>query len=477
MWGCSKIITGCDVSGGHKVYNAASSLNENIDTSHFMVGGIALVQLCLNDEAGTVLYNVKNPSCDDNERPILICPGKDTRELNDLTFEAIDQGIKKVQEETINLNYTESEENEDFEIEFTVKIELSQLDGKALAVGLGLQGAYCTMCKCSSAESQSPERIKQLFRIERNIESIQQLYEDLVVEDEDGNEFIPTKPNDYHIRQGLTQKPLTTQDIAQNFPILHSTLRCLSFFEQVAYRLNANVQIMGRGKRLTVYQKDKISTAKQDFISQAKTELKIIFDSPRSDGGSSDDGNTAKRFFAAENRAAVINLFKGTVHEKAVLQQLIQNFSIILRVISTKRLIDADAFEDFCNKTYLLLCEEFPWVSVSTSVHRLLGHSAERIRLNQGYGLGMVSEEGLEALHKLVRCFRELGARKTSLEDNIQDVFTHLFIRSDPTIRSFNRMLVCSNCSETDHTRRGCPYLKKTVSTIEDDLFQSFFQE
>ena len=75
----AKFITGCDVSGSHKVYKAPSSLTENIDTSHFMVGGIALIQLSLNDEAGTVIYNVKNPSCDDNERPILICPGKDTR--------------------------------------------------------------------------------------------------------------------------------------------------------------------------------------------------------------------------------------------------------------------------------------------------------------------------------------------------------------------------------------------------------------
>jgi hypothetical protein len=473
----AKFITGCDVSGSHKVYKAPSSLGEGIDTSHFMVGGIALTQLCLNDEAGTVLHNIRNPSCDDNERPIIICPGKDTKELNDLTFEAIDQGIIKVHEGAIPITFTSSNDNEEFEIEFVVKIELSQLDGKALAAGLGLQGAFCTMCKCSASDAQKPERIQQLFRIERSIESVQQLYDDLVETDEDGNEFIPTKPNDYHLRQGLTQKPLTRQDIAKNFPILHSRLRALSFFEQFAYRFNANVPIMGRGKRLTTYQKEKVEAAKKDFISQAKNDIKIILDSPRAEGGSSDDGNTAKRFFSPENREAVVGLFKGTVHEKAIIQKLIQNFSIILRLISSKRLVDVDAFEDFCNKTYICLCEEFPWVSVSTSVHRLLGHSAERIRLNHGFGLGMISEEGLEAIHKLVRRFRELSARKTSLEDNIQDVFTHLFIRSDPTIRSYNRLLVCSNCSEINHTRRGCPLLKATVYTKEEDMLESFFQQ
>ena len=137
---------------------------------------------------------------------------------------------------------------EEFDIKFTVKIELSQLDGKALVTGLGLLGCFCTMCECTATEAKDPARIIQLFRIERTIESVQQLYEELVEEDEDGNEYIPTRPNDYAIRQGLTQKPLTTQDIAKNFPVLHARLRSLCFFEQLAYRLNSNVPIMGRGK-------------------------------------------------------------------------------------------------------------------------------------------------------------------------------------------------------------------------------------
>ena len=221
---------------------------------------------------------------------------------------------------------------------------------------------------------------------------------------------------------------------------------------------------MGKGKRLTQYQKEKITEAKKELIEKAKTNCKLLLDSPKTTGGSSDDGNTARRFFAAENRELVLSLFKGTVHEKAVISKLLQKFSIILRLISSKKKIDAD----------LLLCETFPWISVSTSIHRLLGHSAERIRLNQGFGLGLVSEEGLEAIHKLVRRFRELGARKTSLEDNIQDVFTHLFIRSDPTIRSYNRLLTCSNCSELDHTRRSCPLLKSILVTSEEEEFASF---
>ena len=166
----ARFISGCDVSGSHKVYSSASSLDNNIDTTHFMVGGIALVQLCLDDEAGTLIYNVRNPSCDDNERPVLICPGKDTRELNALTFEAIDSGIENVHNGPVHIIYPDTDDSEEFDIKFTVKVELSQLDGKALATGLGLLGCFCTMCKCTAAEAKDPSRIKQLFRIERSIE-------------------------------------------------------------------------------------------------------------------------------------------------------------------------------------------------------------------------------------------------------------------------------------------------------------------
>lgn len=45
-----------------------------------------------------------------------------------------------------------------------------------------------------------------------------------------------------------------------------------------------------------------------------------------------------------------------------------------------------------------VLVEAFSWASVPQSVHRVLAHSAERIRSNGGHGLGFYSyyKEGLE---------------------------------------------------------------------------------
>lgn len=152
---------------------------------------------------------------------------------------------------------------------------------------------------------------------------------------------------------------------------------------------------------------------------------------PYGSGGNTDTANNARRFFSEEKRDDVLTLFPGASSDQLEnLKKLLKRFNVILRIVSSKsRIIDTDSFAEFCTETHVLLKTTFPWVPVSPSLHRILGHSAERIVLNGGYGLGNLSEEALECLHKLVRRFRSLLARKTNLRDNLIDVFRHLFIR------------------------------------------------
>ena len=69
------------------------------------------------------------------------------------------------------------------------------------------------------------------------------------------------------------------------------------------------------------------------------------------------------------------------------------------------------------------LVQCFPWCVVSPSVHQIFGHSLEVIQGNEKYGLGSVSEEGLEALNKYIRSMREKGARKNSTLNNFTDTY------------------------------------------------------
>ena len=91
---------------------------------------------------------------------------------------------------------------------------------------------------------------------------------------------------------------------------------------------------------------------------------------------------------------------------------------------------------------YLRIVGRFPWAVISPSIHRILAHAHEVIDLNEGFGLGDESEEGLEALNKQIRRMREHGSRKDSTRNNFQDTFHRLWDRSRPTIVEMERKII-----------------------------------
>ena len=80
--------------------------------------------------------------------------------------------------------------------------------------------------------------------------------------------------------------------------------------------------------------------------------------------------------------------------------------------------------------------------------------------------------------NKYVRHFREHLAKKTSQVDNLTDVSTRIWIKSDPIIRSMKRDLYCTLCEKVgDHTIRSsqCPQKLATSPRQSDDaLFNQF---
>ena len=106
---------------------------------------------------------------------------------------------------------------------------------------------------------------------------------------------------------------------------------------------------------------------------------------------------------------------------------------------SQKRAINIGLYRQLATSVYLKIMETFPWCVISPSLHRVLAHSWELIEVNNGKGLGSQSEEGAEGQNKYIRHLREHGARKTSVEDNFEDVFNRLWRRSSPLVIELNR--------------------------------------
>ena len=131
---------------------------------------------------------------------------------------------------------------------------------------------------------------------------------------------------------------------------------------------------------------------------------------------------------------------------------------------SQKRKVNVDNLKKLTTDVYMKLVTTFPWVVLSPSVHRILAHSWEVISMNNYYGLGDLSEEGLEALNKFIRQIREGGARKDTTANNFEDTYNHLWDRSRPTLVEMERVIKRKK-------------QKVIISTEIEALVESLFQE
>lgn len=81
--------------------------------------------------------------------------------------------------------------------------------------------------------------------------------------------------------------------------------------------------------------------------------------------GSSNDGNTARRFFSDCEKSAAITGFD---------QNILKRFSAILQAMSSGLKIDTDKFDQYGMETAKLFVEKYPWYFMPVSVHKVLIH-------------------------------------------------------------------------------------------------------
>ena len=124
---------------------------------------------------------------------------------------------------------------------------------------------------------------------------------------------------DQKIRRGLKEMPMVQfLDLTDVDAVLHQWLRDLGNMEKIIYRFNARDKFpkrtptMEAGVKMTKEAALAVQLAKLNFREEALEKLQLILDTPdpAGHGGSSDDGNAAKKFFGYEDRDAVVSFFK-----------------------------------------------------------------------------------------------------------------------------------------------------------------------
>ncbi|KAL4714954.1 hypothetical protein ACJJTC_003105 [Scirpophaga incertulas] len=97
----------------------------------------------------------------------------------------------------------------------------------------------------------------------------------------------------------------------------------------------------------------------------------ILIDIVKQGSGTTNDGNTARRFFSNPAKTADITGLDVT---------FIQRFGTILSAIACEEPINVEAFADYARLTAEIYVELYGWYYMPASVHKLLLHGAEIIR-------------------------------------------------------------------------------------------------
>lgn len=170
--------------------------------------------------------------------------------------------------------------------------------------------------------------------------------------------------------------------------------------------------------------------------------MALLVDKPKQGFGSTNDGNTARRFFQNPQKSSEIT---------GVDLNLIHNFAIILRVLSSGYHINVSEFEHLLTQTRELYLQLYSWYYMPSSVHKVLVHGVAVIQFFN-FPIGELSEEALEARHKEIKRMRLTRTRKTSRFNTNTDLLNLLILSSDPHLSSLR------NVTNTQHY------------TIDDDI-------
>ncbi|CAH0563057.1 unnamed protein product [Brassicogethes aeneus] len=188
---------------------------------------------------------------------------------------------------------------------------------------------------------------------------------------------------------------------------LHAWIRFFECLLHIAYRLHF--------KKWQIKIQDKL-----------RSELGLLVDVVLQGHGTTNDGNTARRFFSNAVKSAEIT---------GIDVNLIIRFDIILKTIASGYDINVDAFRSYTRDTASLYVSLYPWYYMPASVHKILMHGADVIKFSI-LPIGLLSEEAQEARNKDYKKYREHHSRKSSRLNTNTDLFHRLLETSDPYLSS-----------------------------------------
>ena len=225
-------------------------------------------------------------------------------------------------------------------------------------------------------------------------------------------------PRDMNDIDQVSKRKCDSKALELGISILHAYIRFFEWLLHVSYRLELKCYFKNKNNR------DSIEKRAVSIRQKFRKEYGIIVDGVKPGFGTTNTGNTARKFFENPKKTSEIT---------GLNEELIDRCDTILRVISSGYPIDVTAFKKYALDTARLYVRFYEWYPMPASVHKILLHGSQAIEIAV-LPIGMLSEEAQESRNKDFRKFRTSKSRKTSRKDNLQDVFNQMILTSDPVL-------------------------------------------
>ncbi|XP_036340085.1 uncharacterized protein LOC118749386 [Rhagoletis pomonella] len=225
----------------------------------------------------------------------------------------------------------------------------------------------------------------------------------------------PIEMNTLNIRE----KPVNKEFFKYGLSTLHAHIKFFECILHISYRLPLKCwRVTGERNKQT------FNENKKRVQHEFKLKTGLIIDGVKTGYGTTNDGNTARRFF--ENCEISAEITKIDVN-------LIKNFDKILRIISCAKHINFTEFEALLDKTFHLYLNLYSWYYMPSTVHKILVHGSQ-VSKSFEISIGLLSEEAIETQHKEIRKMRLNNARKVSTIATNYDIMSNMLLSSDPLL-------------------------------------------
>jgi len=245
----------------------------------------------------------------------------------------------------------------------------------------------------------------------------------------------PKEMNDLNL---IKRKSVKDEYFLFGLSSLHCWIRCFECLLHISYRINI--------KRWAVRNendKREVEQSKREIQAAFRTRTGLLVDVVKQGKGTSNDGNTARKFFANPKLSAAIT---------GLDENLITRFGVLLQAIASGKAINVMAFESYSFRTAEIFVSLYLWYYMP-SIHKLLIHGSEIVK-NAIVPIGQLSEDAQEANHKYFRKYRENHSRKMSRIQNNEDIFNNMMIASDPIISNSRKLMECKKKELTEDAKR-----------------------